>query len=109
MTSHHEHGFALTFAVIIALLTAVSVYAVLTMVLAQARQGNALIEQQQAQYAAEGGLVWAQQQLFVNPLWSSAAGNTDVTIAGTPVDIVIPPCGANPCPPRTLQAKTQYQ
>lgn len=107
MKRRDERGFALVMATLIALLTAISVYTILTMVLAQARQGASVMGQQQAQYAAEAALVWAQQRLFIDPTWSSADGNTDVTIGGVPIDVVIPPC-ANPCPPRTLEAKTNY-
>ncbi|MBI2495743.1 MAG: hypothetical protein HYW10_04165 [Candidatus Omnitrophica bacterium] len=61
-----------------------------------------------ARYAAEAGLVWAQQQLWVTPT-SSFAGNPDITIGGIGVDITVnPPCGATPCPPQTLQARVSY-
>lgn len=107
-----ERGAVLGMVIVIAVTTAIGAYTLLTMAASQARQAQAAgvnVQHTQARYAAEGGLVWAQQRLFTIPTWGSSAGTIDVTIGGMGVDIITnPPCGAPPCPPRTLEARVDY-
>ena len=120
MASHRslllsERGAILGLVTVMALACAIASYTVLMMAGSDVRQGGFYEGRTESRYAAEAGLIWAMQQLWVDPYWQSAAGTTDVTVDvnGRPVnvDIIMPSCGVvapTPCPSRSLQAKVVY-
>ena len=88
-----------------ALLCAIAAYAILIMTLAQAKHTAFYRERTRARYAAEAGIVWAQQRLFISPTW----GGGTLPIDGINVAVTVaPPCGAPPCPLQTIQAAVMY-
>jgi hypothetical protein len=102
----HQRGIgALGILIGTAIVFAVAAFAILVMALSAAQQSKEVHEDRlRALYAAEGGLVWAMQQLWANPGWSG--GST--TVNGVGVTVTIPRCSASPCEPRTLQARASY-
>lgn len=54
-------------AVIVALVSSIAAYAVLTVAMSQARQGRVLHERARVRYAAEAGLVMLRERLWRNP------------------------------------------
>jgi Tfp pilus assembly protein PilX len=92
---------------ITALLAGIAAYSVLQMMIAEARQARFYRERMRARYAAEAGIVWAQQRLWDNEAWSSGVG-TDFTLPdGTTVDVVMAPCGAS-CFPRDITSEVTW-
>ncbi len=114
----NERGIALGIVILTAVVFAVAAFAVLTMALSRMQVSSTVgARRLKATYAAEAGLVWAMQQLWENPTTWSAAGGTvlpfdidgDGTISpGEGVTVIMPACGASPCPDRPLQAKVTY-
>jgi Tfp pilus assembly protein PilX len=116
----NKRGIVLGVVLLAAVAFSISAFAALTMALTRTRLDRLYAKRFRAQYAAEAGLVWAMQRLWVNQgAWSSAPGwagppndppEMDTNGNGTPdtkVDIILPPCGA-PCEARKLQAKVDY-
>lgn len=108
-----KRGVALVLVAVTAIIFSVAAFAMLTLALSAARRPGLGSEARlRAKYAAEAGLVWAMQRLFVSPSACFPA-NPDVSIdtdgAGplpaTGVDIT-----ATPCPPldTTLRAKVTF-
>ena len=106
-------GVALVFVFVIAVIFSIAAFAMLTIALSASRRPGLGSESRfRATYAAEAGLVWAMQRLFVSPSDCFPA-NPDVSIdtdgpgplPATGVDIT-----ATPCPPSntTLRAKVIF-
>ena len=109
MTRQGERGAALGMVVMIALATAIGAYTILIASMNQAQQGVGNANRMRARYAAEAGLVWAQQQLWGTPTLSFTSSSPDITIGGRGIEITVSPvCVATPCPPQTLQARVSY-
>jgi Tfp pilus assembly protein PilX len=86
-----ERGAALTITIMIALITAIALYAILMMASSQARQAAFTASRLRARYAAEIGLVWAQQRLRDNPAY---CGDPDPpVVGGVAIDVVMTDCG----------------
>lgn len=99
-----ERGAALGMAVMIAITTAIGAYAMLVASLNQARQSTGNAARMRARYAAEAGLVWAQQQLFAN---ASYCGDPDPpSVGGFSVNVIVSNCGAGNN--HTLNATVSY-
>lgn len=108
--SEHERGAILGMVIFIALIASIAAITVLQIAVAQARQAKFYSERTRSRYAAEAGLVWAQQNLYTNPTWQPA-GPLPVPVGGTVVNVVVtvaPPCGAPPCPNQTISSKVTY-
>ena len=107
-----KRGLALAMVIMAALLAAIAVYAMLLVATSQAKQGRFNVDRSRGRYAAEAGLVWAQQQLLKDPYWPPSNNpNPFTTIDGLRVDITILACGVTPpvrCPSRKLAAKVTY-
>ena len=106
------------FAVLLALVSSIAAYAVLVVAMSQARQGKVLHERPRVRYAAEAGLVIAQERLWTNP--DECTGNPPGSTAGlsqfidtngdsggdTQVDVTWTNCGAGRR--HRLSAKVTY-
>ena len=105
-------GVVLMITVMTAIVCAIAAYAALQIAIAEARQAVFYRDRTKARYAAEAGLVWAQQRLWQNPADCFNA-NPDVALdhdadPATPplnVDVTVTPCGA---PNARLNAKVVY-
>ena len=73
-----ERGAALAIAIMVALVTAIAIYAILIMSASQGKQAAVTVKREQARYIAEAALVQAQQKLMLPIPPSSYTG---------------PPCG----------------
>ena len=117
-----RRGAALVAVVMTALITSVIAFGALLLAMSHARTSQVQMNRLRAQYAAEAGLVWAQQQLWKDPRWLSTkvvdlteqAANFDMNGDGQlsatdGVDIILTQCGSSPCEPRRLQAKVTSQ
>jgi len=63
----NKRGAALGIAIIAALITGIAAYTILIVAMSQARQSGFTGARAKARYAAEAALVWAHQQLSLNP------------------------------------------
>jgi len=103
----NEKGIIFGLVIASAFVFSVAAFMVLTMTHARFQRVGFETQRLKAHYAAEAGLVWAMQQLWVTPTWSSGAG-TDLTIETYPVDVTIAACSQTPCEDRTLKAKVSF-
>lgn len=86
---NRERGAALAITIVTALLMAISIYAILVMASSQARQAAFNLSSIRARYAAEVGLVWAQQRLRAN---SNYCGDPDpplTAVAGMSINVIV--------------------
>ena len=102
-----EHGAVLAAALISAFLSSLASYLVLELAMVQAWHAQFSLGHVEARHAAEAGLIWGYERLAANIAWSDPAGDVDLVIGDLNVDVVVPPCGAPPCP-RAIQAKVTY-
>ena len=95
--NQNKRGAVLGMVIVIALITAIGAYTLLLMAASQARQAQAAgvnVQHTRARYAAEGGLVWAQQNLLTTPGW--CGGNTTVgTAPPVNVNVTVTNCAGN--------------
>ena len=110
-------GVVLMITVMTAIVCAIAAYAMLQVAVAEARQAVFYRDRTVARYAAEAGLVWAQQRLWADPAENSAGrcfnANPDLALDHdanpvTPpinIDVTLAPCGALDA---TLDAKVVY-
>ncbi len=91
----NERGGLLGFALATALISSITIYAVLFSAISQGRQGRFLKERLRAQYVAEAGLVIAKERLWRDPTYAggvvpvtdtSGLNSTNVTITVTVPD-----------------------
>mgnify|MGYP001576767448 CR=1 FL=1 len=101
-----RRGAALTVVLMTALFSAIAVYTLMLMTLSQARHATFFQDRAVAVNAAEAGLIWAQQQLWVTP---TLCGSLTVPAAlfDPPVTVTvnITDCSS---PVRTLKAQVSY-
>ncbi len=91
---NHERGAALAMMIMMALVASISIYAILFMASSQARQAAFTASSVRARYAAEVGLVWAQQQLRAD---STYCGNPPPPpIQGMAINVIV---NEGVCPP----------
>ncbi len=96
---NHERGAALAMMIMMALVAAISIYAILFMASGQARQAAFTASSIRARYAAEVGLVWAQQRLQKNPAYCGNPGPP--LISGMLVNVVVTgACSGGSDPPK---------
>ena len=98
-----QRGFVLLITVVIAIVCAIAAYAALFIAMAEAQHAVFYRDRTAARYAAEAGLVWAQQQLWANTVKAQGcfAANPDLSLdhdgnPATPiidVDVTLPGCG----------------
>ena len=102
-------GAVLAMMIMMALVAAISIYAILFMASSQARQAAFSLSSIRARYAAEVGLVWAQQRLQENPGYCpglGALGDPDPpAVGGIAIDVVRADC-VSPTP--KITAKVVY-
>ena len=87
-----------------ALVAVIASYGILQVAVNQARRAGFYRKHTRGQYAAEAGLVWAQQQLWNNPAY---CGNPQPpAIDGINVTVIVTaPAGCAAGNPRTIQTK----
>lgn len=94
----HRRGVILVVVVVFALLASVGVMAALIIATSQARRSQIYKDRTRALYAAEAGIVWASQKLWVDPAfcWDDSAtfSNGDPLINGIAVKVTVTNCGA---------------
>jgi hypothetical protein len=110
----HRTGVALAAAIGAAMVFSVAAYGVLYSAMSFRSRVQFSQRNIKARYAAEAGLVWAMQQLWVNPAWTSSAGTLDLpfdvdqngtTDATEGIDVIYAGCVTPPCP---MQATVTY-
>ncbi len=116
-----SRGGALIAVIVTALIASVAAFAALMMAMSQSQSAKLQQDRLVARYAAEAGLVWAQQQLWdEQAFWSNPAHPcTDPGTEGTnvvltnqplpgigPVNITITNCGVGR--PHKITAKVSY-
>ena len=118
-TGRTETGLALGMVLASTVVFAIAAYGVMTMAVSRFQQDRFLgADRIRAQQAAEAGLVWAMQKLWVNPA-ECFTGATDFPIdtdgVGGPdatVDIIRTNLAGGPCPPANplsrLRAKVVF-
>ena len=108
--------------ILMALVFSVAAYAVLFMVMSLKQRAGYHEHNLRARYAAEAGMVWAMQQLWINPNWTSIQGNVDKVVDTSgdgienpvdPLDTRIDVVTGGPCSPPTagcqkLEVGVQY-
>jgi hypothetical protein len=101
----NEDGAVLLVILIAALISTISLYALLQMAISQARRNRLHLARPAARHAAELGLVWAQQRLWLNPNDCFGASpdvqidaDADPSTPDMPVNVT-----ATPCPPAPSQ------
>lgn len=104
----NERGIALGVVIMMSLVFGVVALGALMLSSSRSQTSSLQSHRLKAQYAAEAGLVWAMQRLFNTPTQAFASGNTDLTINGIAVDVILPACASTPCESRQLQAKAIY-
>ncbi len=103
-----QRGTSLTIVIAMALLASIAAYAILIVATGAARRGGAFQRHAVARYSAEAGIVWAMQRLELQPTMSFAAGNTDLTVNGAAIDVIVPACANTPCETRQIQARVHF-
>jgi len=109
-----RRGIALGLVVITAFIFAIAAFAVLTMAISSAQRSGESEDRLRAQFAAEAGLVWAMQKLFVDaadPSFCGGGVNMPFDTDGdgtneTTVNIKASSCNATDN--RTLEARVVY-
>lgn len=116
LRSSNERGVALGAVIIMSVLIAIGAFGVMLVATSRGQTSAMHADRLRAKYAAEAGMVWAMQQLWRDPRWSSDEDrvNPDVTINGVDVDVItLPSCRGTPPPPcpsnRTLRAQVNYE
>lgn len=104
----NERGVALGVVIMMSLVFAAVSMGALMLSSSRSQTSSLQAHRLKAQYAAEAGLVWAMQRLFTDPSQAFASGDTDVTMNGVDVDVILPACSSTPCETRPLQAKAVY-
>lgn len=108
-----EQGAALVVAVLTALLSAIAVYTVMVLALSQARQAQFFRERLVARNAAEAGVVWAQQWLWVHPDDCGVPDPPPASFDPVPVSVGVDVTdaggpGCTPGSPKTIKATVSY-
>ena len=101
-------GAVLIVVMVTAFLIAIAIYTTLFLAISQARYAVFYRSRTQARYAAEAGLVWAQQRLWQTPSECFGA-SPDWTLPTTPptnIEVTRTPCPGPP--PSTLTATVTY-
>ncbi|MBI3322043.1 MAG: hypothetical protein HYZ91_07245 [Candidatus Omnitrophica bacterium] len=99
----NARGSALMVVMVTALFSAVAVYIVLFMTFSESAQSKFYRLRLPAQSAAEAGIIWAQQRLWVNP---SYCGFPDPPpMNGFTVNVTMTNCGT---PTPTIHARVDY-
>ena len=93
---NRERGAALAITIMIALIMSISIYAILVMASSQARQAAFNLSSIRARYAAEVGLVWAQQQLRANSNYCGDPDPPPTAVAGMSINVIV---NEGVCPP----------
>ncbi len=100
----NERGGLLVLIMVSALLAAIMSFSVLELAIAQAKRARFHRLRGSARYAAEAGIVWAQQRLLQNPAY---CGTPDPPPFGTiTVDVGVTNCGGGN--PHAISAKVTY-
>ena len=123
MMLRNERGAVLGLAIAVALLASIITFAVLQAAMNQSQIGKFYFDRTRSRYAAEAGIVWAQQRLRLNPAFTDpldgaadcvmpAAGGNIVCIpaplpVGIGIDVWVPGCAPPPCR-QTIQSKVVY-
>jgi hypothetical protein len=103
---NRERGAALAITIMIAVIMSISIYAILVMASSQARQAAFNQSSIRARYAAEVGLVWAQQRLRAD---STYCGDPPPPpIGGMVINVIV---NEGVCPPPAspkIRVEVQY-
>ena len=89
-----ERGTVLAVAILTAIVCSVTAYLVLFLAISQARQARFYHQRVRARYATEAAIVWAQDQLRINPAYCPNWANAPV-MEGFQVQVTVTNCGAN--------------
>lgn len=100
----NQKGSAIWTTLAIAIVCAIAAYGALFAAQCAAQRSQFHRERTRARYAAEGGLVWAQDQLWADQRWLGAGGVANTVIGGTNVSVFLPACAlpAPDCERRTI-------
>ncbi len=99
----NERGAVLGLALFTALIASFASLAVLQLAISQTQHAKFHHDRTRSRYAAEAGIVYAQQQLLANPGYCGTGG---LDINGISVDVTVTDCGAGKA--HTVSAKVVY-
>jgi Tfp pilus assembly protein PilX len=106
--SGQERAAVLGLALLASVLASIMAFTVLQVAMSQARIGQFYYDRTRSRYAAEAGIVWAQQRLRADPAFTDLLdGTADIVLDGIGVDVGVPGCAPAPCR-QTIQAKVVY-
>ena len=94
--------------IMVALLCSIAALTVLLLATSSAHRARVYRLRTRAQLAAEGGIVWAQQQLWREDTLVFPQGNVDLTLDDFNVDVIVPACSGPPPCRRSIQAQVFY-
>ena len=97
-----ERGAVLGFAMMAAFVASIVAYLILQLATSQARHAQFYRNHASARYASEYGLVWARQQLLVDPNFCVA--NQTLPLNGMTVTVNVTNCA----PPHTITSQVTY-
>ncbi len=106
-----NRGAALVAVIVTALITSIIAFGALLLAMSHAQTSDVQVDRLRAHYAAEAGLVLAQQKLWANPGYCGEFWSLDTDGVGgvdpTNVSITVTNCGAGNS--HRIQAKVIYQ
>ena len=110
LSMRNERGIAVGMVIVMALLFAIGAFAALMSALTRLRISGTIRQGIVARYAAEGGLVYAMQKLWVDPAYCGT-GATPISIGAKgytkDVHITVTPCNP-PTPGQVIKAKVTW-
>lgn len=94
---NNERGIIMAILLVTAILFTTASFAVMAISLSRVSVVRTAYDRYQSQYVAEAGLVWAMQQLWVNPLFcaSGIPGGHTVTLNGRTAEVIMSNCGTS--------------
>ena len=106
MMKARARGMILGMVIMMAVIGSIASYGVLQIAVNQSLHARFHGERTRARYAAEAGIVWAQQQLWNDPTYCGDPDPPPAQFDGIVVDVIVSP----PCVPgsHTISAKVVY-
>ena len=109
--SMNRRGFVLTFAMVASLLFAILCMALIAMVTGETRRARFHQLRDQALYASEAGIAWAQGELQSDPCWGSNGQSQSKIIGVVNVSVAVDACvtcPGVPCSPRGIRTQVTF-
>ena len=102
-----NRGIVLSAVLILSIIFGLAAYADLMLAMNVSKKRKFWKERMNARYAAEAGVVYAKQIIWIDKRWASPEG-VDFYLNGFGVDVVVPACTQTPCESREISASVVY-